>query len=99
MICHSNSQIVYVLNMRLRFNLDDQDLTYLQQLLATLMNEIDMIGAPFGHFPILRFIAPEMSGYKSFLEVHQQLWKFLKVNKSFEQLIHLNINGAQECIN
>nr|XP_034177863.1 probable cytochrome P450 303a1 [Osmia lignaria]XP_034177871.1 probable cytochrome P450 303a1 [Osmia lignaria] len=61
-----------------RFNVDDQDLTYLQQILATLMNEIDMIGAPFGHFPILRFIAPEMSGYKSFLEIHQKLWKFLR---------------------
>lgn len=36
-----------------------------------------MIGAPFGHFPILRFLAPEMSGYNAFLRVHQPLWKFL----------------------
>ncbi|CAL7933607.1 unnamed protein product [Xylocopa violacea] len=61
-----------------RFNLDDKDLTYLQWILTKLMKEIDMIGAPFGHFPILRFIAPEMSGYKSFVETHQQLWKFLR---------------------
>ncbi|XP_017794201.1 PREDICTED: probable cytochrome P450 303a1 [Habropoda laboriosa] len=61
-----------------RFNLDDKELTYFQRILTKLLREIDMIGAPFGHFPILRFIAPEMSGYKSFLEIHQQLWKFLK---------------------
>ncbi|XP_076764369.1 putative cytochrome P450 303a1 [Xylocopa sonorina] len=61
-----------------RFNLDDRDLTYLQWILTKLMKEIDMIGAPFGHFPILRFIAPEMSGYKPFVETHQQLWKFLR---------------------
>ncbi|XP_012153072.2 putative cytochrome P450 303a1 [Megachile rotundata] len=61
-----------------RFNLDDKDLTYLQRLLGKLMNEIDMIGAPFGHFPLLRFIAPEMSGYKSFLTIHQKVWKFLR---------------------
>jgi len=40
-----------------------------------------MIGAPFSHFPPLRFIAPEMSGYKSFLQTHQKLWTFLKVSK------------------
>ncbi|XP_026669976.1 methyl farnesoate epoxidase-like isoform X2 [Ceratina calcarata] len=61
-----------------RFNLDDKELTHLQRILTKLLREIDMIGAPFGHFPILRFIAPEMSGYKSFLETHQQLWKFLR---------------------
>ncbi|CAK9798149.1 Probable cytochrome P450 303a1 [Anthophora quadrimaculata] len=61
-----------------RFNIDDKELTYFQRILTKLLREIDMIGAPFGHFPILRFIAPEMSGYKSFLEIHQQLWKFLK---------------------
>ncbi|XP_076169836.1 putative cytochrome P450 303a1 [Ptiloglossa arizonensis] len=61
-----------------RYNIDDEELNYLQRILTKLLREIDMIGAPFGHFPILRFIAPEMSGYKSFLETHQQLWKFLK---------------------
>ncbi|XP_076622110.1 putative cytochrome P450 303a1 [Colletes latitarsis] len=61
-----------------RYNIDDEELNYLQWILTKLLKEIDMIGAPFGHFPILRFIAPEMSGYKSFLETHQQLWKFLK---------------------
>lgn len=36
-----------------------------------------MIGAPFSHFPILRFIAPEISGYNKFVKIHQELWTFL----------------------
>ncbi|XP_076679748.1 putative cytochrome P450 303a1 isoform X2 [Andrena cerasifolii] len=61
-----------------RFNVDDEALIYLQKILTKMMREVDMIGAPFSHFPILRFIAPELSGYKSFLQVHQELWKFLR---------------------
>ncbi|KAL6425593.1 hypothetical protein ACFW04_009618 [Cataglyphis niger] len=40
--------------------------------------EVDIIGAPFSHFPLLRFIAPELSGYKSFLQTHEEVWAFLK---------------------
>jgi hypothetical protein len=47
-----------------------------------------MIGAPFSHFPPLRFIAPEMSGYKSFLQTHQKLWTFLKVSKHYQLLFY-----------
>ncbi|XP_012222204.1 probable cytochrome P450 303a1 [Linepithema humile] len=61
-----------------RFDTDDKQLKYLQRILTKLLEEIDMIGAPFSHFPLLRFIAPEMSGYKLFVETHQELWTFLK---------------------
>lgn len=64
-----------------RFDTGDKELTYLQRILTKLLKEIDMIGAPFSHFPPLRFIAPEMSGYKSFLQTHQELWAFLKVSE------------------
>lgn len=61
-----------------RYDNGDKELTHLQKILSKLLNEIDIIGAPFGHFPLLRFIAPEMSGYKAFVETHQELWAFLK---------------------
>ncbi|XP_014608169.1 PREDICTED: probable cytochrome P450 303a1 [Polistes canadensis] len=61
-----------------RFNTDDETLMYLQKIFNTLFKEIDMIGAPFSHFPFLRFIAPKLSGYQPFVEVHQQLWLFLR---------------------
>lgn len=61
-----------------RYDTGDKELTHLQRILTKLLREIDMIGAPFSHFPPLRFIAPEMSGYKSFIQTHQELWAFLK---------------------
>lgn len=66
-----------------RFDTGDKELTYLQRILTKLLREIDMIGAPFSHFPPLRFIAPEMSGYKSFIQTHQELWAFLKVSEHY----------------
>jgi len=64
-----------------RYDTDDKELMHLQQILTKLLKEIDIIGAPFGHFPLLRFIAPEISGYKAFVETHQALWAFLKVSE------------------
>lgn len=63
-----------------RYDTGDKELTHLQQILTKLLKEIDIIGAPFSHFPLLRFIAPEMSGYKAFVQTHQELWTFLKVS-------------------
>ncbi|XP_043672018.1 probable cytochrome P450 303a1 [Vespula pensylvanica] len=60
-----------------RFNTGDETLMYLQKIFTKLFYEIDMIGAPFSHFPLLRFIAPKLSGYQFFIETHQQLWSFL----------------------
>ncbi|KAI4502050.1 hypothetical protein M0802_002732 [Mischocyttarus mexicanus] len=62
-----------------RFNTDDESLMYLQKIFNKLFKEIDMIGALFSHFPFLRFIAPKLSGYQPFVEVHQQLWSFLNI--------------------
>ncbi|EGI60832.1 Putative cytochrome P450 303a1 [Acromyrmex echinatior] len=62
-----------------RYDPGDKELTHLQRILTKLLIEIDMIGAPFGHFPLLRFIAPEMSGYKAFVETHRELWAFIKL--------------------
>lgn len=59
------------------FDTDDKELTHLQRILGKLLGEIDMIGAPFSHFPILRFIAPEISGYNKFVKIHRELWCFL----------------------
>lgn len=53
------------------------------------MEEVDMIGALFSHFPWLRFVAPEMSGYKAFLETHQELWAFVQVSEYYVDIIEL----------
>ncbi|XP_050460249.1 probable cytochrome P450 303a1 [Cataglyphis hispanica] len=61
-----------------RYDTGDKEVIYLQRNLSKLLREIDIIGAPFSHFPLLRFIAPELSGYKSFLQTHEEMWAFLK---------------------
>lgn len=75
---------VYILNTiwlmmaGIRYDSDNKDLKLLQGLLSDLFANIDMMGALFSHFPFLRFIAPEASGYNSFLSCHSNIHKFVR---------------------
>nr|QTC11261.1 cytochrome P450 303A1 [Phenacoccus solenopsis] len=75
---------VYVLNTlwsmlaSIRYSPDDGELKSLQSLLTELFANIDMVGALFSQFPFLRYVAPEKSGYKQFVSIHQRVWAFLK---------------------
>ncbi|XP_012256777.2 probable cytochrome P450 303a1 isoform X2 [Athalia rosae] len=60
-----------------RYRNDDRELIYLQSILTKLFKDIDMVGCLFSHFPTLRYVAPVMSGYKQFVDIHRQLWVFL----------------------
>ncbi|KAL1374105.1 hypothetical protein pipiens_018273, partial [Culex pipiens pipiens] len=74
---------VYVLNTLwlmmagIRYNSNNKDLKYLQTLLHDLFASIDMMGALFSHFPFMRFVAPNLSGYKKFVEIHEHMHKFI----------------------
>lgn len=61
-----------------RYNPDDKEMKTLQGLLTELFTHIDMVGTSFSHFPFLRFIAPEYSGYNLFLNTHIKIWEFLR---------------------
>lgn len=61
----------------IRYNAEDKELKKLQSLLSELFDNSHMVGALFHHFPILRFLAPEFSGYNLYVKVHQPLWNFL----------------------
>ncbi|XP_046391138.1 methyl farnesoate epoxidase [Ischnura elegans] len=60
-----------------RYNPDDAKMRELQTLLTQLFATIDVTGCPFSHFPFLRYCAPNMSGYRQFVETHQSIWEFL----------------------
>lgn len=60
-----------------RYNAEDKELKKLQSLLSELFDNSHMVGALFHHFPILRFLAPEFSGYNLYVKVHQPIWQFL----------------------
>lgn len=62
----------------IRYNPDNEELMLLQGLLDDLFKSIDMMGATFSHFPILTYIAPEASGYNSFVKCHHNIYQFLR---------------------
>lgn len=56
----------------------------------TNLGEAHMFGTLFSHFPILRFIIPEMSGYKAFVRAHRELWNFMEVSEFYRNVINNN---------
>lgn len=60
-----------------RYSSQDKGLKELQGILGELFAHIDMVGAPFSQFPVLRFIAPELSGYKRYVKTHIHVWDFI----------------------
>lgn len=75
---------VYVLNTLWcmmtgkRYPKDNATIRELQSILHELFLNIDMVGATFSHFPILRFLAPEASGFSPFLRVHERMYAFIR---------------------
>jgi hypothetical protein len=85
---------VYILNTLwsilagIRFSHSDIELKKLQGLLTELFANIDMVGCLFSQFPVLRFLAPQLSGYKQFMSTHQRVWTYLKVS----QIMHVSVD-------
>lgn len=75
---------VYVLNTLWcmmsghRYPKENATITGLQNTLHELFLNIHMVGASFSHFPFLRFIAPEASGFNSFLRAHERMYDFIR---------------------
>lgn len=61
-----------------RYERGNLKLKQLQSLLHTLLLNLDMMGALFSHFPLLRYVAPSFSGYKQFIEIHEPLHSFIE---------------------
>lgn len=79
-----NIQGLYILNSLwqfmagVRYNPDNDELKLLIKILDDLFKSIDMMGALFSHFPFLQYIAPEASGYNSFVKCHNNLHQFIR---------------------
>lgn len=83
MIAMRDAFSIYVLNTLwtmmagIRYNQENKEVVHLQGMLYTLFTKIDMVGALFSHFPFLRFLAPNFSGYNQFKDIHKLLYSFL----------------------
>lgn len=60
-----------------RYSPEDKEVNRLQSNLNELFKNADMVGALFSQFPILRFIAPNFSGYNLYMDSHKPLWTFI----------------------
>lgn len=72
----------------IRYNPEEKGLKDLQGLLTELFANIDMVGALFSQFPVLQYLAPEISGYNKFMQIHKELWKFLRVSLIFSNITY-----------
>lgn len=61
----------------IRYSPEDKEVNKLQANLNELFKNADMVGALFSQFPILRFLAPNFSGYNLYMKSHEPLWKFI----------------------
>lgn len=74
---------LYVLNTLwqmmagIRYTPENKELKTLQSLLHQLFLSIDMMGAPFSHFPFLSHIFPKLSGYTDFVNTHNEMFDFI----------------------
>lgn len=62
-----------------RFDLHDERLTRLLKLIHDSFRVIDMTGGVLNQYPLVRFFAPDMCGYRPLLRTLEPLWDFLKV--------------------
>jgi hypothetical protein len=76
-----------------RYDVDNEELKHLQNMLSDLFKSIDMKGALFSHFPFLQYIAPEASGYNNYVRFHENLHAFTR--KEVERH-KLNFNPSDE---
>ncbi|XP_018572226.1 probable cytochrome P450 303a1 [Anoplophora glabripennis] len=60
-----------------RYKHEDDKMKELQAILSELFERVSMVGASFSHFPILKYIAPELSGYNFYIRAHMRIWDFL----------------------
>jgi methyl farnesoate epoxidase / farnesoate epoxidase len=69
---------IWVMLAGVRYDLDDVELLKLQKILTDMFSSMDVTGTLFNHFPWLRFVMPDASGYTQYMEAHQKLWSFLQ---------------------
>lgn len=61
----------------IRFQYEDERLQKLLHMIHECFRVIDMTGGVLNLFPLVRFIAPDSSGYQPLLNAHKPLWAFL----------------------
>lgn len=62
-----------------RFQLDDERLKKLLEIMHDAFRITDISGGMLNQLPLLRFIAPNATGYNKLMEILTRMWEFLEV--------------------
>jgi hypothetical protein len=68
---------IWVMLAGIRYDPDDVELRKLQKILTDMFSSMDMTGCLFNHFPWLRILMPDYTGYTQYMDTHKKLWAFL----------------------
>ncbi|XP_072396455.1 methyl farnesoate epoxidase-like isoform X3 [Diabrotica undecimpunctata] len=71
-----------------RYMAEDAKMRELQSILNELFQAVSMVGATFSHFPILKYIAPEKSGYNVYVKNHKLIWDFIRKEIAYHKSTH-----------
>ncbi|KAK9500817.1 hypothetical protein O3M35_002007 [Rhynocoris fuscipes] len=69
---------LWMMMASVRYSPEDKELKRVQGMMNELFASVDMVGALFSQFPFLQHLAPERSGYNSFIDIHERILKFLQ---------------------
>lgn len=62
----------------IRYDRNSKEVNEILMMFTKLLQDVDMVGTLFSHFPFLRFVAPVLSGYEQFVENHTRFYGFLR---------------------
>ncbi|XP_056637719.1 methyl farnesoate epoxidase [Diorhabda sublineata] len=62
----------------LRYNAEDKQMRELQAVLNELFQALSMVGTTFSQFPLLKYLAPNKSGYNLYVRSHERIWAFIR---------------------
>lgn len=60
----------------------------LLDLIHECFRVLDMTGGLLNLFPLVRYVAPDLSGYRPLVRAHQPLWDFLRVILSAKNILY-----------
>lgn len=79
-----------------RYDRGSREVMRLLAMFFELLQNVDMIGCLFSHFPFLRYIAPDFSGYTSFLGSHTRMYAFLRKQVDEHRKTYMNFDQPRD---
>lgn len=81
-----------------RYDRKSDEVNDLLHMFFELFQNVDMFGAMFSHFPFMRYVAPDYSGYSSFVENHERAYRFIRKEVELHRQTFKNYEEPRDLI-